>query len=202
MMEAVDRKQPAIIGGVIVGLLSSIPLISLGNVCCCLWAIVGGVVAAKLLIDRSPQPVKSADGAMIGLMAGAIGGAIYLIISVPLNALMSNLTLGVMESLSHNMGDLQFQKMMQQVIERQREQPLAMRLVLGFLGAIVGGVILTGFTTLGGLLGVAFFEKRKGDQMPPPPPSYPPQYPPAAPPPPSRPPSSGDEGGGAGGGSV
>src|SRR6185503_6055931 len=102
-MAEVDRKQPALIGGLIVGVLSVLPLIDAGNFCCCLWALVGGVVAAKLLIDRSPQPVKSGDGAMVGLLAGAIGGAIHIIIGVPLNALTQPLRLRLLESVSNSM---------------------------------------------------------------------------------------------------
>ena len=78
-MGGADRKQPALIGGVIVGVLSIIPF--LDNVfCCCLWALLGGIVAAKVLVDRSPRPVLPADGAMVGLLAGAVGGAIHLLI--------------------------------------------------------------------------------------------------------------------------
>ena len=41
--------QPAVLGGVFIGVLSALPLISAGNCCCCLWVIGGGVVAAYLL---------------------------------------------------------------------------------------------------------------------------------------------------------
>lgn len=210
-MEEVDRKQPAIVGGVIVGVLSVIPLVNIGNACCCLYALIGGAVAAKLLIDRSPQPVKAGDGAMIGLMAGAIGGVIYVVIGLPLGLLANNLTIGILESLSNSVNDPNFQSTMGRVIEQLRNQSLAERLVAGFISAIIFAILQAGFTVLGGLLGVALFEKRKGDSTPPPPPQYPPQYPPPyppsypsttpPPPPPSPPPPSG-EGGEPGSGSA
>lgn len=195
-MAEVDRKQPAIIGGIIVGVLSVIPLVNLGNTCCCLYALIGGAVAAKLLIDRSPQPVKAGDGATIGLMAGAIGGAIYIVIGLPLGLMANKLSIGIFESLSNMVNDPNFQNTMGRVIEQMRNQSLAERLAAGVVSAIIFAVLLAGFTTLGGLLGVALFEKRK-DNVPPPPPQYPPQYPPSYPP--NTPPGGG---GGPGGGSL
>ena len=49
-----DRNQPALIGGLIAGLLSVLPVVQAANMCCCLWAWVGGATTAKLYIDRSP----------------------------------------------------------------------------------------------------------------------------------------------------
>jgi hypothetical protein len=186
-MADVDRKQAAIIGGLIVGVLSVTPIISAANFCCCLWAIVGGLVAAKLLINRSPQPVTAGEGAMIGLMAGLGGGGIYFFIGLPLSAATSGLTLRIFEGLLRGIDNPQVQEAMQQVIERLQNQSFAQRLLGSIPIFILSAIILAGFTVLGGLLGVALFEKRRG-QAPPPPPQYPPPYPPDYPPPPSSPP--------------
>ncbi|MGH9751966.1 MAG: hypothetical protein ACREA2_04220 [Blastocatellia bacterium] len=84
-----------------------------------------------------------------------------------------------------------------------------LKLMLSFIMTFISSILVLGFTVLGGLLGVALFEKRR-DQPPPPqyppgyPPSYPPNYPPNYPPqypPPSAPSapsggSGGDQGGG------
>src|SRR5215212_1545400 len=104
-----DKLKPAIIGGVIVGLLSTIPFINWVNFCCCAWAIVGGVIAANMYVKSSPVPVKPADGAMIGAMAGALGGAIYLIIGVPLNyavgGIVGSILSGFVASLNPDQAD-------------------------------------------------------------------------------------------------
>jgi hypothetical protein len=42
-----DKLKPAIIGGVVLGLLSVIPFVNFANACCCLWAIVGGLLATS-----------------------------------------------------------------------------------------------------------------------------------------------------------
>src|SRR5262249_24897423 len=83
-MNELDWKQPALIGGVIAGLLSVIPGISLANCCFCAWLLVGGAIAAKMLINRAPRPVKRGEGAQVGAMAGLIAAGIYLVVSIPL----------------------------------------------------------------------------------------------------------------------
>ena len=57
-----NKMKPALLGGLIVGLLSAIPIV---NYCCCIWGIGGGALAAYLYIKDSPVPVKAGDGAMI-----------------------------------------------------------------------------------------------------------------------------------------
>jgi hypothetical protein len=98
-------------------------------------------------------------------------------------------------------GDPQIQADIQKMIEASANQPLAQKLISVVIFLIIVSVIYIGFSTLGGLLGVALFEKRR-DQ--PPPPQYPPGYPPSQPPnyppnyPPQYPPPSGGSGGSGG----
>ena len=83
-MNELDWKQPALIGGLIGGILSVIPGISLFNCCFCAWLLVGGAVAAKMLINRAPRPVRSGEGAQVGAVAGLIAAGIYSVISLAL----------------------------------------------------------------------------------------------------------------------
>ena len=55
------------------GVLSALPLINAGNVCCCLWVVSGGVVAAYVLQQNQTAPITPGDGALVGLLAGLIG---------------------------------------------------------------------------------------------------------------------------------
>ena len=84
--------------------------------------------------------------------------------------------------------DPNFQETIRKMIEGGANQPLAQKLISVVIVLIIVSVIYIGFSTLGGLLGVALFEKRR-DQ--PPPPQYPPvilqlppNYPPTTPAPP------------------
>jgi hypothetical protein len=77
-----NKFKPALLGGLIVGLLSAIPIL---NYCCCVWAIGGGGLASYLYIKSSPTRVNTGDGAMLGGLAGLIGAVLYLIVGVPIS---------------------------------------------------------------------------------------------------------------------
>ena len=79
-----NKLKPAVIGGVVLGLLSAIPFVNFVNICCCAWAILGGLLASYLYIKNSSTPATAGDGAVIGAIAGAIGAVIYLVIGIPL----------------------------------------------------------------------------------------------------------------------
>ena len=70
------KHQPALLGGVFIGVLSALPYINAAN-CCCLWVIGGGVLVVYLQQQASPTPVATGDAVIGGLIAGAIGGVIF-----------------------------------------------------------------------------------------------------------------------------
>lgn len=69
------RFQPALLGGLFIGVLSALPIIGLAN-CCCLWVILGGMLTVYLEQQNTPAPVETSSAALSGLIAGAIGGVI------------------------------------------------------------------------------------------------------------------------------
>ena len=73
------RYQPALLGALLIGILSSLPVLSLAN-CCCLWVICGGVLTAYLQQQNLPTPLATSDAAVHGLMAGALGGLFFTIV--------------------------------------------------------------------------------------------------------------------------
>jgi hypothetical protein len=203
-MNELDWKQPALVGGLIAGILSSIPLVNVANCCFCAWLLVGGTVAAKMLVNRAPRPVRGGEGAQIGAIAGLIAAGVYLVVNIPM------ILLGVGEELQRYLVEQmvasvnipEFQEDLRKAIEESINQTPAQRLVSTLPILILSAVLFVGFSTLGGLLGIALFEKRRGQPPPPQYPSgYPPQYPPNYPPnyPPQSPPQSGGSGGDQGG---
>src|SRR5919112_4726646 len=92
-----DRIQPALWGGVFIGVLSALPIVNIGNCCCCLWVICGGALAAHLRQQNSPLQIEAAEGALVGLMAGAIGGVIGSVLSLPLQFLVGPYQRQIME---------------------------------------------------------------------------------------------------------
>jgi hypothetical protein len=163
MVEKPNKLQPALIAGLILGVLSSIPVVSAANLCCCLWAIVGGVIAAKILINRSPTlPVSYGDGSATGAIAGAIGSGITLVVGIPLQLVMGDATLRVLQQISESIESPEFREAMRQAIDQAQTQGAGERLAGLLLQWIILSVFIVGFATVGGLIGVALFEKRKG----------------------------------------
>jgi hypothetical protein len=158
-----NKLKPAVIGGVVVGLLSTIPFVNFVNACCCLWAILGGALASYLYIKSSETPVRGGDGAILGALAGVVGGLIYIVLGIPLSILLSGTMNGILIGLVERIDPTQAE-MMRQIMQADQS----------VLGAIVGGIVsaalLVVFSTIGGLLGVPIFEKRKvSGELPPPP---------------------------------
>jgi hypothetical protein len=153
-----DRLQPALLGGLLIGVLSALPLVSVGNCCCCLWVVSGGALAAYLRQQNLPSQITASEGAIVGLMAGFIGGIASTILSIPLEMAMGPLQQQIMERILSANPD--FPPEMRDIIERSAASGanVAIKLVFNLTTGLVFGL-------LGGLLGAAIFKK-----TPPPPP--------------------------------
>ena len=151
-----NKLKPALLGGGALGLLlvitvvigSFVPFIG----CCnCLWPIAAGVLATMFYVKESATPATVADGAIVGAIAGAIGGLIYLVIGLPLQILINGVA-----------------AIDAQVRQLSPDFPIG-GIVLLIVGGLIGFVIFVVLATLGGVLGIPIFEKRKGTVDAPPP---------------------------------
>jgi hypothetical protein len=142
-----NKLKPAILGGLIVGILSAIPFV---NYCCCIWAIGGGFLATFLYIKSSPVPVRVGDGAVVGALAGVVGGLLYLMIGLPIAILFGA---AAMEEAMRNSG-----------VQMPLTGPLLM-----VVSCIIAAIFLLILALIGGLIAVPIVEKRK-DAAPPAPP--------------------------------
>ena len=173
MNDRPSKLVPALIGGVVLAALSTVPVIHVG---CCLWGMLGGGIAAYMLIRRSPaQRVMISDGALTGMLAGVFGSLLYLLINIPI--VLTSWTNGIeqLKDQARDQADPKAQAIMNQIVGFMEENGLLAAFVLWLVFALVA----VGMATLGGIIGVALFEKRKGNQPPPayPPSDYPPNYP-------------------------
>jgi hypothetical protein len=159
---AAGKFQPALIGGVVLGVLAigtSLIPVPMATWCCCLWGALGGVIAVYLYVKRSPVPVRTGDGAMLGLLAGGIGALIYLLVAFPITYF----------TIDPDLVQAQIEERM-----RGQGQQFDIRPYWGlflFLIMFIFGIVLTALSLIGGLIGVPIFEKREaGATAPPPPP--------------------------------
>jgi hypothetical protein len=166
-----NKIKPALTGGIVLGILSVIPFVSLGNACCCAWAILGGALAAYLYTKSSPTPVNAGDGAILGALAGVIGGVVYFIIGIPISLLMGNAMVALIANLMRS-ANPEAAHLLDRQLAIAQHQSIAERLLSTIPGLLIGSVILIIFALIGGIIGVLLFEKRKGGaSAPPPPPS-------------------------------
>lgn len=157
-----NKLKPVLIAGPALGLLlvitvlvSAVPFLKLIGCCNCLWPIAGGAVATMLYVKGSLTPASILDGAVLGALAGVIGGLIYLIIGLPISYFLNGV-----------------EAMDAQIRQLSPEFPLG-GVVVMVIGGIVGFVIFVVLATIGGLIGVPIFEKRKATiDMPPPPQNF------------------------------
>jgi amino acid permease len=153
MEASMGRHQPALLGGLFIGVLSSLPVISTANVCCCLWVVAGGVLVVYHQQQARPEPVETADAVLGGLIAGVIG------------ALITCLGQYIVYSFT---GEL-WQEAMRESFEQNSEIPPEMRdTIIRLLTGRGLWVLLLAFmipvnavfAMLGSLLGLAFFRKK------------------------------------------
>jgi len=155
-----NKYQPALLGGLFIGILSSLPLVSALNFCCCLWVVVGGLLTTYLRQQQQPTPIETNDAVLSGLMAGVIG------------ALLSIIGTWVVLSMT---GPL-WQDQVRTAIETNPDIPPNVR--DGILRFMTGGGIAllqvfvtlpvyAVFSMLGALLGLSFFRKKLPPAAPP-----------------------------------
>jgi hypothetical protein len=147
------RYQPALLGGLFIGVLSSLPIINAANMCCCLWVVAGGVLVTYLLQQGIPTPVATGEAAVQGLIAGAIGGVIFCVAQLAMASVAGPDALEQIRSqLSTN----------SEIPPEMRDRILGLltgrNLVL--LSFLVTVPMYAVFSMAGSFLGLAFFRKK------------------------------------------
>lgn len=154
-----DFVQPALTGGMLLGVLSSIPIIQAGNCLCCAWVLLGGGLAAVMLTRQRPSGITYGDGAFVGVLSGLFGAVAGTMLQMSFRAIASRL----FESQQQ-----QFEQLLNQLGAEGPIRDWVLRVASGEISAAT--LIFTFFTNLlayslfamiGGILTVAILEKRK-----------------------------------------
>jgi len=77
-MERKPYLTSALWPGIVLGLLSVIPVVNYGNIICCLWLLGGGVLAA-VVYKGEASAISNKEGAIVGSIAGIIGAFVIAI---------------------------------------------------------------------------------------------------------------------------
>ena len=160
-MPTPPKLQPALYGGLFIGILSALPFV---NVCCCLWMVTGGAIAVYLMQQNHAYPITAADGALVGLLAGIVGAVVSGLISIPISMAMGPLMQDMVQGWIVNNPDIpaETKSMIEGMMDRSASATV-IGTIAGILMTMVVGSVLA---MLGGLLGVALFKKK--DTPPPP----------------------------------
>lgn len=152
------RYQPALLGGLFIGVLSAAPVINFAN-CCCLWVILGGMLTVYLQQKETPGPVETSAAALSGLIAGAIGGVINGLAGMVMFRLFGGDAQQAIEQALTNIPN-----MPPETAEWVRG--LAQGPGLALVSMVVTIPVYAVFGMLGALLGLAFFRKKVTPDMP------------------------------------
>jgi hypothetical protein len=145
--------QPVLLGGLFIGVLSALPIISVAN-CCCLWLIGGGVLTVRLAQQDDKRPIGPGRGALLGLGAGLVGAVVWLIAALALDVVVGPLQQRMMEAMVSGARDMPPEA--RQWFERVASSSASpLRYVIGFVFHFCGAA----FAALGGVLAAVFFRR-------------------------------------------
>jgi hypothetical protein len=142
------------------GVLSALPFVSAANLCCCLWVVGGGLVAAYVLQQNESTAITPADGALVGLLAGLLGAVIQVLVSIPITFVVAPMERALLQRVIDMAGTMP--EDMRQMVEQYGRGgesiafTIAARAVAFMFWLCVGAV----FSTVGGLIGAAVFRKQ------------------------------------------
>lgn len=151
------KIKPALIAGIVFGVLATLPYVSAVNMVCCALYIGGGVLAVYLWLKDIPRPEETPyrDGAVVGVLTGLFGAVASTVVGTILRAL--------------GVGADDLAAAQQAMAEAGLELPPVVMDLLGMSGLSVGSVVLglvggaiifAIFGAIGRLVGAAIFHKK------------------------------------------
>jgi hypothetical protein len=158
MYESPSKLNPALIGGAVIGILTTIPGI---NCLCCMWIIFGGGLAAYIYWRKLPVDIEfnTGEGALIGLLAGIFGALFSTLIHYLFLALIG------FDSGHENFDSwissnedipVEIEEFIRSFFEEQSSSTF-FTIIYIFFSLIINSI----FGTLGGIIGANLFSKKK-----------------------------------------
>ncbi len=94
MHERPSKLIPAIYGGIIMGVISSVPFLSFVNCLCCAGILFGGFMSVfffKKDLTTEMDPLSSSDALQLGAMSGVMGAIVSNVLSALVMLAVGNL---------------------------------------------------------------------------------------------------------------
>ena len=168
MKSTPDKFIPALYGGIIMAIISTVPFLSFINCLCCAGLLLGGFLAVffyKNNFTPDTPPYTSGDCMAVGAMAGVVSAVISTFLSAIFLKLFGNVMGEIMMSMLKNM-NVDIPEEMMKALEDSMTMALSPFTIIVHLGSSL--VLHSLFGLLGGLIGYSVY-KPKQQMMPPPP---------------------------------
>ena len=167
MIEKPGKLRSAVLGGLIVGVISGVPGLSLLNCCCCAGILLGGALAVyfyKQEFTDDMPPIESSDALILGIVAGIIGAIIAGMVGTIATFILGEKQIAIGKYLMDKVESKG--SVPQELIDKLRNQMeqavIEARTIGGILRTLIFNLILYPiFSMLGGLIGFGIFGKRK-----------------------------------------
>ncbi|HEY6951776.1 MAG TPA: DUF4199 family protein [Bacteroidota bacterium] len=177
MLDKPSKWRSAVLGGIAIGLVSGIPVISLVNCCCCAGILGGGVLTYYLYQKEHAEgmvPLESSDALIVGIMAGLVGAFVQAVVHGILMVLFAGVSQDLMRNLFEKLIDRMEQsgsipsgtvdQLREQIESSMKESNTMWGLMVNLFTSLI---IYPIFSMLGGLLGYGIFKPKKPQQMQP-----------------------------------
>jgi hypothetical protein len=153
----VSMLRPALLSGIVLGVSSALPFV---NCCCWLWVVGAGVLAVYFYRQETKTSITAATGAKLGFLTGLLGTAFWEVFDLPIAYIYGPGRGRHLQELIENTHNLppETLKVFEWVIGLLNQPFQPTMILLGLLSKLfICGI----FTTLGGVLGVAFWGRPK-----------------------------------------
>ncbi len=158
MPEKPSMLMPALYGGIIMGVISTVPVLSLVNCLCCAGVMFGGFMAVffyKKELMPGMAPLTSSDGLQLGALAGVIGGIVGAVLTVLMLKIVGNVNgqmmMNMMESFRESIPSENWEQMEMDILA---EELSVMKIILGLVIDVIFGL-------LGGLIGYSILKPKQ-----------------------------------------
>jgi hypothetical protein len=164
-----DFMQPALAGGMFLGLLSSLPIINMGNCLCCAWVLGGGAIATLLLAKQKPSGpsgITPGDGAFVGVLSGLFGALVATVVSIPVRLISARFFESQQQAMEEALREIGAEGAIRDLALRVASPEISVVTLL--FTFFMNLLMFSLFAMIGGILTVAILKKREaGGQQPP-----------------------------------
>jgi hypothetical protein len=177
MLEKPSKLRAALLGGLLVGVITGSPLISFLNKCCCCGGVMlCGMIAFYLykqeFNDETP-PFESSDALVLGIMAGVAGALIGTVISIICSFILGpvdkqlamKLLVWAQSQATIPPDSLAKIDELKDALQKSIDEGIKLKEI--FSDLLLAVILYPIFSMLGGLIGYGIFGKKKPAVPPP-----------------------------------